>query len=468
MYALGGGEEGLDIVPIFHLYWTQKPAAGDLAQWPPQVSTIPNYYQAGLSSLLATNMQVKLYTHSSELHGLPASTMLEVLDAAEYTSVEEARDWIEHGFQVQHVNDIVRMGSVVAHGGFMADGDLLLLRLPQKTPSKTGNLFASLHAKKGGCIAGPERFWRKEYLTEPLDHLWLSMPMHLPRESSLAREILMAWRQCCSNRVEAGVTTTVGYNIFMDQVKALVWHHGLELDVLPPSAFSPVPQWLQRQVFKADFLKCPLVADGHPIQSASDILEYSFGLPQLWASTKPAKMPSAQQANKVPYPKVENGSLLGRIYRQLGICIASGGMLPSSLFEGVVRLQPAAQTHPIITPMLSVPCTLHPIITPTRRMRCKTATFLCEQPALGRSSLPVDLLHSLFSQGDGAPLNTWEDCLAFAAVSKRCLVMLGPVAVERTQATCKVEHALCSTVRRLFREAFTKHACNSVYQWGKR
>ena len=87
--------------------------------------------------------------------------MVEVLDAAEYTSVEEARDWIEHGFQVQHVSDIVRMGSVVAHGGFMADGDLLLLRLPQKNTIQNRELVC-FPAREEGRL----HRWAREILAE--------------------------------------------------------------------------------------------------------------------------------------------------------------------------------------------------------------------------------------------------------------------------------------------------------------
>ena len=147
-----------------------------------------------------------------------------------------------HGFGIQHVSDLVRLGSVADSGGFFVDGDVAMLRIPECTPTGSGYMSGSMYARFDARLSGTFRLL--SYLKSSGDNVWLCRPWHFPKGSALCQALLGKVTELFARRRALGqCTTAVGYHIIMDEVKFFVLGRGLEDDILEPRFFHPVPHW---------------------------------------------------------------------------------------------------------------------------------------------------------------------------------------------------------------------------------
>ena len=128
----------------------------------------------GLWSALRMGFVVVLWTYSSIGHVFRHSN-LEVRNADELVSLQLALEWLNRGLRIQHLADYVRYRAVQEHGrqidagSWVGDLDQVWLRLDAVTPSSSGHVFATMHAKEHTLRGseGDALYWKTEWIASP-------------------------------------------------------------------------------------------------------------------------------------------------------------------------------------------------------------------------------------------------------------------------------------------------------------
>ena len=130
---------------VLHMFWA--PSSGKLTD----TCAIPSYAKLGMHSAVACGYDVRLWAYSSTLNGVPSG--VSVCMASDLVPLGDAQHWLTNGLRIQHLADIVRLYAVRKHGEstlagpWFADVDVIWLRRVERTPSLSGHMFASMHAR---------------------------------------------------------------------------------------------------------------------------------------------------------------------------------------------------------------------------------------------------------------------------------------------------------------------------------
>ena len=117
---------------------------------------------------------VVLWTYSS-VGNVFRHSNLEVRRADELVHLSLALEWLNRGLRIQHLADYVRYRAVQEHGrqadagSWVGDLDQLWLRLDAVTPSSSGHVFATMHAKEHTLRGsqGDTLYWKMEWIVSP-------------------------------------------------------------------------------------------------------------------------------------------------------------------------------------------------------------------------------------------------------------------------------------------------------------
>ena len=120
---------------------------------------------------------------------------LQVRRADELVELPLALDWLNRGLRIQHLADYVRDRAVQEHGrqtdtgSWVGDLDQVWLRLDAVTPSSSGHVFATMHAKEHtlrGSVGGT-LYWKLECIGSPGEgpRHFSNSPMAFPARSEV-------------------------------------------------------------------------------------------------------------------------------------------------------------------------------------------------------------------------------------------------------------------------------------------
>ena len=372
--------------------------------------------------------------------------------------------WLEKdkiSMGIQHVADIVRLAAVFDYGGWWADGDLLVRNIPVHSPSKSGCVFNSLHAPaRPAYCKEPERFWRLNGLKEQCDQCWIAGPWYFSAGSLVCKSILdQAWAQ-----VQLPTPPT-SYIWLMKLARDTIWQLGLMCDVLPPSAFNPVPYWMAQASFSGHLLREDRQSQGHPVQSTTSILERSYGVCQTFASTKPVQFlaSTTEGKNQVDWQSLclEEGSLLFEIYSQLGLPVTAGEPMPATFFQGSAQAGRAIRPYRFRSKKASQYRGVMPGgLEPGGHVLGGLVPSEVSSTSLACRSLP-DVVPYLFHMGRKSLLNYW-DWHSFFKASRCTMVWCGPMDAESMNFILQVLNVLATQLEQ-FTPSLTQSQCD---EWG--
>lgn len=227
----------------------------------------------------------------------------------------------------------------------------------------------------------------------------------------------------------------ITYNFIMNIAGQQIRSKGFTCDIAEAVAFSPVPFWRKFDVGKARFLHTQTEVEDHSIISVDEIMVQSFGVPQLWASTKPLKTRRGMEEQAfLDVLSFEQNSLMWKVYTELGLPFAAGARWPTYFFQGSAfvsrqRLRCKTSIAHVGVAQGLAPGPEHAVLAPDIEHDFVPDLFLAPDLFL--------VAKQLF--GEGGRMNSqpswlqYWDWLSFIATSRSAAVVMGPTAVEHVK-----------------------------------
>ena len=301
-----------------HMFWedSSKLLAGDRS--PRQLKSTD---LLGLWSALRMGFVVVLWTYSSIGHVFRHSN-LKVRKADELVSLPLALGWLNRGLRIQHLADYVRYRAVQEHGrqtgagSWVGDLDQLWLRLDAVTPSSSGHVFATMHAKEHTLRGsqGDALHWKMEWIASPGEspRHFANSPMAFPARSEVLDSSVNEMLQLFKSRPDL---STLNYTAVVRIVLSHVRLSGLLLDVVDPVKFHPLPHCCARQHALGPVVEGART-HGILLPSKSDIQTHSCTLSQTFLSW-------SKGVDFMNFP-IDTDSIYAEVLRRLGVGRAVG------------------------------------------------------------------------------------------------------------------------------------------------
>ena len=305
----------------------------------------------GLWSCLQVGITVHLWSYSP-IH-LFRHSRLRACQAASLLPLSEAMSLLKRGLRVQLLADFVRYraaqehGRTVGAGSWVGDLDQIWIRPFGTCPSRSGHIFATMHARWDSRNGPGEdfRYWKVHFVRFPDERVHFSnSPMAFPAESevldsSLSKiQILFSQRQDLSK-----MDYTACVRIVLDSIRA----SGLALDVVDPVVFHPIPHFARGcHVFtpRGSITWTTTIA-GVELPSTEQILSDSSTVSQTWFSWSKENL-----VDRIVQP----GSLYSALFTQLGLPSLDGKSLRqlSTVFRKARRI--SIQCLALAAPRISI------------------------------------------------------------------------------------------------------------------
>ena len=243
----------------------------------------------GLWSALRVGFEVVLWTYSPIGHMFRHSNM-KVRKADELVPLPLALEWLNRGLRIQHLADYVRCRAVQEHGrqthagSWVGDLDQVWLRLDAVTPSSSGHVFATMHAKEH-TLRGRRSdtlHWKMEWIVSPGEspRHFSNSPMAFPARSEVLDSSVNEMLQLFNSRPDL---SKLNYTAVVRIVLSHIRLSGLLLDVADPVKFHPLPHWCVRHHALGPVVE-GVRSNGILLPSKSDIQTHSCALSQTFLS----------------------------------------------------------------------------------------------------------------------------------------------------------------------------------------
>ena len=260
----------------------------------PDTKSIPDVCHMGLVSA-TRHLNVKLLCYQDDLC-LPCGVT--ALRAEDYLPFSRARELLDSGVHIAHIADFVRLRAmhVLGRGGWCIDCDTLWIRppvaleYPWRHP-QFGHVFASLRAARAArSHLAHFQHWSVNFLKEPMDELFLGMPMFFPAGSPMLADVVATLATAFletpagSGVLVGGVSLTrrdhLSYCGIMKALRQAIRQHGLESAVVEPDRFAPLDYltWKRAQVVER-----PITTTGEAL--LEKIFADSTAVHMFWSSS---------------------------------------------------------------------------------------------------------------------------------------------------------------------------------------
>ena len=304
-----------------HMFWEDpsKLLAGDRSSRQLQSTDL-----LGLWSALRMGFAVVLWTYSSIDHMFRHSN-LKVRKADELVSLPLALEWLNRGLRIQHLADYVRYRAVQEHGrqtdegSWVGDLDQIWLRLDAVTPSSSGHVFATMHAKEHTLRGsqGDALHWKMEWITSPGEspRHFANSPMAFPARSEVLDSSVNEMLQLFKSHLDL---SKLSYTAVVRIVLSHIRLSGLLLDVVDPVKFHPLPHFCVRLRALGPVVEGAR-SHGILLPSKSDIQTHSCTLSQTFLSW-------SKGVDFMNFP-IDTDSIYAEVLRRHGVARAVGGPL---------------------------------------------------------------------------------------------------------------------------------------------
>jgi len=430
---------------VLHMFWA--PPSGKLSA----KCEIPSYGKLGMSSALKCGYDVHLWTFSN-LVGVPSGVLLR--KASDLVPLEDASKWVQKGgLRVQHLSDIVRLRAVRQHaleanaGSWMADMDVIWLRPLEITPSASGHVFASMHARvdKMAWKTDEEasRYWKLHWLRKYDEKIWLGCPWAFPVGSPVLEGALAKLDEV----IESG-NFNLSYRFLIALVQDLIHAFGLGVDVVDPDIFHAIPAFSGGWIFRGGELG---EVRGVLVTQLPEVMIQSVAIAQSWMSTETVGARGQLMCASAESTVISRDSLYWWVARHLEIMPPGNGeTLDLWLASGVTDLPKASAPSPRSPVRASAPSPRNPVRAsappprrpprasvssssnaivvpdsaerPTKRLRSKSRTrssgrvlAVYRPPCLPCRILAVDTGRAALALVE---MLEWDDVLALASVHR--------------------------------------------------
>ena len=304
-----------------HMFWedSSKLLAGDRSPRQLQSADL-----LGLWSALRMGFAVVLWTYSSIDHMFRHSN-LKVRKADDLVSLPLALEWLNRGLRIQHLADYVRCRAVQQHGrqtdegSWVGDLDQIWLRLDAVTPSSSGHVFATMHAKEHTLRGsqGDTLHWKMEWIASPGEspRHFVNSPMAFPARSEVLDSSVNEMLQLFQSHLDLSkLNYTAVVRIVLERIRL----SGLLLDVVDPVKFHPLPHFCVRLRVLGP-VEEGARSHGILLPSKSDIQMHSCTLSQTFLTW-------SKGVDFMIFP-IHTDSIYAAVLRRLGVARAVGGPL---------------------------------------------------------------------------------------------------------------------------------------------
>ena len=304
-----------------HMFWedSSKLLAGDRSPRQLQSTDL-----LGLWSALRIGFAVVLWTYSS-IDNMFRHSNVKVRKADELVSLPLALEWLNRGLRIQHLADYVRYRAAQEHGrqtgagSWVCDLDQLWLRLDAVTPSSSGHVFPTMHAKEHTLRGsqGDSLHWKMEWIVSPGEspRHFSNSPMAFPARSEVLDSSVNEMLQLFNGRLDL---SKLNYTAVVRIVLSNVRLSGLLLDVVDPVKFHPLPHFCARLRALGPVVE-GACAYGILLPSKNDIQTHSCGFSQTFLSW-------SKGVDFMSFP-IHTDSIYADVLRRLGVARAVGGPL---------------------------------------------------------------------------------------------------------------------------------------------
>ena len=169
----------------------------------------------------------------------------------------------------------------------MGDLDQVWIRPVGACPSRSGHIFATMHAKRDTHRgrAGDARYWKLNFVRTPDERIhFANSPMAFPCGSQVLDSSLVAFRKLLLEKKDL---SRLHYSAIIKLVLDCIHDRGLALDVVDPSIFHPMPHFaLACHVFgKASTSSASAESvQGVSLPSTDIVMKESSTVSQTWFS----------------------------------------------------------------------------------------------------------------------------------------------------------------------------------------
>ena len=415
---------------VVHMFWDDADA---MLRGDGSPSEMPKHCLLGVWSACQVGLKVHLWAYSKFRYMFRHSNLV-IRDAGEILSLCKSIELLRRGLRVQHLSDLVRCLAVQDYatrhqsGSWIADVDAVWLRPCWICPSSSGHVFTSMHAKRDTThrlASGDIRYWKTNWVRVPDERLHLAIaPMALPLGSPVLASALSRIRALFDKPGDlSSLPYTAVVKIFVDCIRV----DGLQLDVVDPIAFHPVPHFVApTHVFKPEgFITKSHGLDLHPFE---EVFEKSYVVSQTWFSW-------TKCSTNLEEWRIQPLSLYDHMSKRLGLGSWASGTLSDMLqdFDAVVGgVTSFARSAPV---QVSTHVTPGPGVKP--RECCKARRIRL----VTKSSLPPDVVRVFLAISKrlwpGALM--WEEWLPMIA---SCKGAVPPEHLNRAQLAFAIEREL--------------------------
>ena len=238
----------------------------------------------------------------------------------------------------------------VGAGSWLGDLDQVWIRPVGACPSRSGHIFATMHAKwnthRG--LAGDARHWKLHFVRVPDERIHFSnSPMAFPCVSPVLDSSLVKFRSLLAVKQDL---SRIDYTAIVKLVLGCIHDRGLALDVVDPLIFHPIPHFVPAcHVFgkasaSSASASSPLASSvqGVEMPSTDTVLKESSTVSQTWLSWS--------KSDALYDRPVIRGSLYSQLIALLGLPSLDGAPLRSLTSQFFGNLDRSTQPECRIRP----------------------------------------------------------------------------------------------------------------------
>ena len=294
-----------------HMFWSDKAALLDDRFRPCDESMFRGIDLVGVWSAVNVGLVVHLWSYHKIANVFRHSRLVH-RSASDLLPLDEAREFLRRGLIIQHLADLVRMLAAQDHGkthscgSWIGDVDHIWIRPCRTCPSRTGHVFATMHARVNTHrgVQGDTKYWKTAFVRVPDERIdFCNSPLAVPAKSEVLDSSLSEFRALLAEKKDL---SSLNYRavilLVLDRIRAC----GLLLDCVDPWVFHPMPHFAPACHFLGSGNATHV--DGVKLPTVGEVLSSSSVMCQTWTTWV---------KGDIMRMVVKENSLYSRIYQYL-------------------------------------------------------------------------------------------------------------------------------------------------------